>query len=350
MKILKKIIGEILIISIFMNLIFINVASSKSLINKNKRINASVLFYKYNEYTNQLKSSFERIQENNKDTINYKFYDGEGKQSVQNNQLDEIIKEGTDIILLSLVDINSDKAIESVINKIKMNNIPIIFFHRQPQSLKSIASYGKSLFIGPDDAESGRLQGTIINEAWRHKEIFDENNNGIFEYILIKGDRGNVTTETRSEYVIRSLNEYGIKSLEIASEYCNWDKDYAKSAVKNLFLSYGNSIEGIICNNDEMAEGSIEAIREFGYNVGNLDNNNIIVVGIDGLEEALNLIKKKEMTGTVIHDINGMAEALYLVGNNMVLGKNPLSNTKYKFDSSGVALRIPYLGYEIIKF
>ena len=66
-----------------------------------------------------------------------------------------------------------------------------------------------------------------------------------------------------------SLNEYGINTLEVASEYCNWDKDYAKLVVKSLFLRYGNIIEGIICNNDEMAEGSIEALHEFGYNMGN---------------------------------------------------------------------------------
>ncbi|WP_146869382.1 substrate-binding domain-containing protein, partial [Clostridium butyricum] len=216
--------------------------------------------------------------------------------------------------------------------------------------LKSIKSYGKALFIGEDGAEAGRLQGKIINEAWKYKEKFDKNNDNVFQYILIKGEKNNVETQLRSKYVIMSLNEYGINTLEVASEYCNWDKDYAKLVVKSLFLRYGNVIEGIICNNDEMAEGSIEALHEFGYNMGNLNNNNVIVVGIDGLDEALELIKKKEMTGTVVQNIDEMAKALYLVGNNLVQGKDPLYNTKYKFDSSGVAIRIPYSGYVVSKF
>ncbi len=295
MKILRKIIGKILIISIFMNFISMYMVSGKSTINPNKIINVSVLLYKGDDkYINKVKMNLEKIQEKNKDKINYKFYDGEEKQSIQNSQLEQILKEGTDLILLNIVDIDSA---ESVINRIKMSNIPVILFNREPISLESIKSYGKALFIGADGAEAGRIQGKIINQAWDEKGIYDKNNDNVFQYILIKGEKNNVETQLRSKYVIMSLNEYGINTLEVASEYCNWDKDYAKLVVKSLFLRYGNIIEGIICNNDEMAEGSIEALHEFGYNMGNLNNNNVIVVGIDGLDEALELIKKKEMTG-----------------------------------------------------
>ena len=325
MKILRKIIGKILIISIFMNFISMYMVSGKSTINPNKIINVSVLLYKGDDkFINKVKMNLEKIQEKNKDKINYKFYDGEEKQSIQNSQLEQILKEGTDLILLNIVDIDSA---ESVINRIKMSNIPVILFNREPISLESIKSYGKALFIGADGAEAGRIQGKIINQAWDEKGIYDKNNDNVFQYILIKGEKNNVETQLRSKYVIMSLNEYGINTLEVASEYCNWDKDYAKLVVKSLFLRYGNIIEGIICNNDEMAEGSIEALHEFGYNMGNLNNNNVIVVGIDGLDEALELIKKKEMTGTVVQNIDEMAKALYLVGNNLVQGKDPLQNT-----------------------
>ncbi len=348
MKILRKIIGKILIISIFMNFISMYMVSGKSTINPNKIINVSVLLYKGDDkYINKVKMNLEKIQEKNKDKINYKFYDGEEKQSIQNSQLEQILKEGTDLILLNIVDIDSA---ESVINRIKMSNIPVILFNREPISLESIKSYGKALFIGADGAEAGRIQGKIINQAWDEKGIYDKNNDNVFQYILIKGEKNNVETQLRSKYVIMSLNEYGINTLEVASEYCNWDKDYAKIVVKKFLLRYGNVIDGIICNNDEMAEGSIEALHEFGYNMGNFNNNSVIVVGIDGLDEALELIKKKEMTGTVVQNIDEMAKALYLVGNNLVQGKDPLYNTKYKFDSSGVAIRIPYSGYVVSKF
>ncbi|MDU0321836.1 substrate-binding domain-containing protein, partial [Clostridium butyricum] len=120
MKILRKIIGKILIISIFMNFISMYMVSGKSTINPNKIINVSVLLYKGDDkYINKVKMNLEKIQEKNKDKINYKFYDGEEKQSIQNSQLEQILKEGTDLILLNIVDIDSA---ESVINRIKMSN------------------------------------------------------------------------------------------------------------------------------------------------------------------------------------------------------------------------------------
>ncbi len=349
MTVSKKIIAKILTILVCINLMFTNTVKGKVQINPEKIINASVFLYKYDdEYIKKVKRSLEEFQEKNKNSINYTFYDGEGNQSIQNTQMEKAVKQGTDLILLNIVDINST---EKIINKIKQYNIPVILFNREPRSLDSVKSYGKAVFIGNNGEEAGRLQGKIINEVWKKEQnLFDKSKNNVFQYILIKGEKNNIETELRSDYVIRSLNEHGIKSIEVASEYCDWNKNYAKLVVKSLFLRYGNVIEGIICNNDEMAEGSIEALHEFGYNMGSMNNNNVIVVGIDGLDAALELIKKKEMTGTVVQNIDEMANALYLVGNNLVLGRDPLYDTKYKFDSSGVAIRIPYSGYVVSEF
>ena len=50
-----------------------------------------------------------------------------------------------------------------------------------------------------------------------------------------------------------------------------------------------------------MAIGAVEALQAYGYNKGD-KSKNIIVVGIDGLPEAKDLIDKGIMTGTIIQD------------------------------------------------
>ena len=40
-----------------------------------------------------------------------------------------------------------------------------------------------------------------------------------------------------------------------------------------------------------------------------------------------------------------MAEACYVIGTNLVYDKKPLEGTQYKFDETGVAVRIPYKEY-----
>ena len=52
------------------------------------------------------------------------------------------------------------------------------------------------------------------------------------------------------------------------------------------------------------------------------------------------------MTGTTIQDPNATAQALYKVGLNLPLGKYALENTDYKFDSTGITIRLPFAEYK----
>ena len=51
------------------------------------------------------------------------------------------------------------------------------------------------------------------------------------------------------------------------------------------------------------------------------------------------------MTDSVLQDPSAMAKALYTVGMNLVYSRNPLDGTQYKFDNTGVSIRIPYKEY-----
>lgn len=71
----------------------------------------------------------------------------------------------------------------------------------------------------------------------------------------------------------------------------------------------------------------------------------ITVVGVDAIPEAQELIKKGIMTGSVLQDSYDLAKALYTVGGNLVYNRNPLYDTEYKFDQTGVSIRLPYKEY-----
>jgi methyl-galactoside transport system substrate-binding protein len=49
----------------------------------------------------------------------------------------------------------------------------------------------------------------------------------------------------------------------------------------------------------------------------------------------------------LIEQIFLLAEALYAIGMNLVYNKNPLEDTNYKFDETGIIIRLPY--YEYVK-
>lgn len=111
-------------------------------------------------------------------------------------------------------------------------------------------------------------------------------------------------------------------------------------------MQYGNKIEVVIANNDKMAIGAIQALQQYGYNKGG-NTKTIPVVGVDAIPEAQELIKQGIMTGSILQDAQAMAEVTYNIGLNLVEGRNPLDGIPYEFDSTGVAVRIPYRPFPV---
>lgn len=337
---MKKLVITLIILLAFLNFNF------KDVLAKNDKIKFSVFLYDEKDtYINLVKSELKKIEKNNSDKIEINFYDANNNSMKQIEELENVLKEGTDIVLMNLVDTSISK---DVINTVKYYNIPIIVFNREPVDLNSIKSYGKSVFIGSDSQVLGELQGKIIKEAIESGRIKSFNNNEYIDYIMIMGDPRNNESEIRTESVINYLKRNNIKIKEIERQYGYFNRDKSRDLMNGLLIRYIDNIDLVIANNDEMAIGAIESLQEMGYNKGD-SKKYIPVVGIDGIEEAKNLINSGIMEGSVIQDPKEMAEALIEIGSNLEEGNNALKNTAYEFDNSGVAVRIKGLEYIIRK-
>lgn len=306
-------------------------------------IKIDVLLYNANDvFVSLVRQNLEEIQRQNEGKVEFEFFDGKGNQAIQNEFIDEIVSRKVDILLVNLVD---TKSTQDVIDKLRSKNIPIIFFNREPVPIESIKSYDKSYYVGTYASEAGTLQGGIVANFWKNnREIIDRNKDNILQYIVLKGEHNNLESIERTNFAISTINNAGINTDELAVKVGNWDSDLARASVESLFLNFGNKIEAIISNNDSMAIGAIEAIQKYGFNKGD-KSKYIGVFGIDALPQAQELIKQGVMTGTVIQDPSEMAKAIYTIGMNLFQGNPPLYNTQYKFDETGVAVRLPYKEY-----
>ena len=347
MRLLKKIL-TIIMVSIIMTTIIAscdkNVTSTSSRVVEGRPVKVGVLLYRFDDaYISLVRQSLEEIQKENEGKVEFTFYDGKNDQSIQNESLDTLLnKKDVDLLLLNLVNTKSTK---EAIDKIKENNIPVLLFNREPVDIEAVKSYKKAYFLGTDAEEAGVLQGKILINAWNsNKDVIDKNHDNIMQYIMLMGPRNNLEAIERTKYSILTINEAGINTKELALSVCNWEQSLAKDAIAALFLNYGDKIEAIIANNDSMAIGAITALQAYGYNKGD-KTKTIPVVGVDAIPAAQDLIKKGFMAGTVIQDAPAMAKALYTVGMNLAYNKNPLDGTEYKFDDTGVAIRIPYKEY-----
>ncbi|MVX64075.1 substrate-binding domain-containing protein [Clostridium chromiireducens] len=348
MKTLKK---NLIPIIILILLLIIFIGSTKNSIYTSaqnvpgRTIRVVVLLSSFNDdYISIVQQNLEKIQDENKGTIDFIFFDGKGDQDIQNETMSSIFETDFDLLLANLVDISSTN-VDSLINRVKQKNIPVILFNIAPLSTESIKSYPKALVIATNAAQSGILQGKILVNDWNNnKASIDKNKDNILQYVMIKNKNNNTLTNARTQYSISALDEAGIKTREVAIVNSTGSKDSTKNDFEQIFLRYSNQIESIIANDDTMAIGAIEVLQKYGYNLGD-PLKTIPVVGANAIPEAKDLIKRGIMLGTVVQDAPAMAEALYKIGVNLVNNNNPLANTNYTFNDTGVVIEMPYYEY-----
>lgn len=342
----RKILAVIEIIIIMFAIIsqyFAEETNAKTYFFRQKPVSIDVVLYdSQDKFISLVQESLVNIQKQNEGKVKFNFYDSKGNQATQNEILSNLATSNQDILFLNLVD---TKVASEAIERFREKGIPIIFFKREPVPLESIKSYEKAYYVGTEAKQAGMLQGKILVDLWNiNKKAIDKNNNGVLEYVMLQGQQNSVEAQTRSESSISAIENAGIKTSQLASSVANWDRELARTNVRSLFLQHYNRIEAIISNNDEMAIGGIEALQEYGYNLGD-KNKTIPVIGVDATSEAQELIKKGFMAGSVILDPSEMANAIYKIGMNIFQGNAPLESTQYKFDETGIAVRLPYKEY-----
>jgi methyl-galactoside transport system substrate-binding protein len=348
MKILKKILS-LIVLSILLLHIIENTAYASPDLPTQKPIKAAVFSNNLNALlASEAKKSLEAVQKENENKIEFTFFESKGNQSIEKENIDKALNSSFDLFVINPVS-GKVEEIEDSLNKIVRANIPLILYLPQPiQSLTNIiSSYGKAIIIAGDVEQSGTLEGKILADAWNaNKETMDKNKDNIMQYVMLQGPSNNGATIARTKYSIRALNEAGIKTQQLLSTVCNWDKECGKITIESAFLTLDDKIEAIISNNDDMAIGAIEALQKYGFNKSG-NSKYIPVVGVGGSPEAKELINQGIMTGTVVEDLRTEANAIYAVGMNLVFGNDPLYGTNFKFDETGITIKVPY--YENVK-
>ena len=260
--------------------------------------------------------------------------DSQNDQSKQNDQIDVLLAKGVKALAINLVD---PAAASVVIDKARVDGIPIVFYNKEP-SAADLASYDKAYFVGTDSKESGIIQGELIAKHWQAHPEWDLNKDGVIQFVLLKGEPGHPDAEARTTYVVKSLNDKGVKTEQLHLDTGMWDTAMAKDKM-DAWISGPNAakIEVVIANNDAMAMGAIESLKAQG-------KSKIPVFGVDALPEALALVESGAMAGTVLNDAGNQAKATFELTKNLAEGKAAGEGTQWQIVEKVV--RVPYVGVD----
>ena len=189
------------------------------------------------------------------DNATLKFASANDNDKLQTEQINQFIKEGVDLLIVSP---NQIHTISSVIDKAYDKGIPVILFDRKTDSKKYTA------FIGADNYEAGHEMGHFIAQQLKGKGRIAE----------ISGLKGSSPAIERNRGFMDALKAFpGIKV--VSRRYADWLKQKGEDEMDSI-IARDMPISYVFAQNDRMAIGALQATE-------NHKIKGIKIVGIDAL-------------------------------------------------------------------
>lgn len=228
--------------------------------------------------------------------------DAEGSIEKQVEQIKKAAAENYDAIICSPVSV--DTAVQL---KMSAGDIPIVFVNSCPE--EKHLKEGKYVYVGSSEQVAGEFQAEYVLEKLSGKQELN--------VVLIKGPASHSATEGRTTGVKRTLESSGKQIHYVFEDSAAWDTAQAQKLFE-LFLRTGVSADCVLCNNDAMALGVMEACKESGIDCGALP-----ILGVDATADGCAAIKNGDMAFTVYQSGSGQGQAaveaaIHLVQNGSV--------------------------------
>lgn len=215
--------------------------------------------------------------------------DAHGSIEEQVEQIKKAQAEDYDVILCSAV--ARDTAVQL---KMSAGDIPIVFFNSCPE--EKHLSTGKYMFVGSNEQVAGQFQAEYVLGALSGSQEIN--------VALIKGPKDHSATKGRTAGAKKALEESGKKINYVFEDNADWDVEKSQR-IFSIFLRTGVPVDCVICNNDSMALGIVEACKAAGVDPGSLP-----ILGVDATADGCAAIQEGSMAFTVYQPGAGQGEAV----------------------------------------
>lgn len=193
----------------------------------------------------------------------------------QVRQVENFILQKVDAIILNPCE---REASSPAVDRAKEAGIPII-------NVNSETRCEPTAFVGSSDIESARLAMDYIARRL----------DGQGRVLMMQGFLGQTAQIQRDQGAREVLQEHpGLQLL--ADQTAEWDRAKAITLMENWIQSFGDRIDAVFAQNDEMAMGAVIALEQANM------KDRVVVVGVDAIADALQAIKAGRLDATVFQD------------------------------------------------
>jgi ABC-type sugar transport system, periplasmic component len=241
-----------------------------------KAITVGISVYDMSSFITEGKEGIDTYAKEN--NINVLWNSANNDVSTQASQVDQYINAKVDAIIV--VPVQAD-TLQPQVSQAKAAKIPLLDVNATLNNKDVAAS------VQPDDVAAGAQEAQMMVD-----KIGEKGN-----VVILQGPLGGSGEINRGKGIDQVLAKHpGIKVL--AKDTANWNRDQAVNKMKNWVSAFGDQINGVISENDDMGIGALQALKEAGKSVP--------IVGIDGIQDGLNAVKDGSFIGTSLQ--NGTVE------------------------------------------
>jgi len=202
----------------------------------------------------------------------------EEQTDTQLGQVENFISQGVDAIIVIPVDTDATGPMTAAAQEA---GIPLVYVNRRPSDLPSGIPY-----VGSDSLYAGTVEMQALADLAGNKG----------NVVILIGDPANEAAVLRTKGCKDVAAERGMPVIK--EQAGNWYREEGLAIMENWIQS-GDQIDVVCANNDEMALGAIQALK----NADLLDK--VLVGGVDATADALAAMQAGELEVTVFQDAQG---------------------------------------------
>jgi len=203
--------------------------------------------------------------------------DAQNNSSKQIADLEAAAVQGAKVVIVAPTD---SKALATAADELAQQGVAVISVDRNIAGAKTPVPH-----VGADNVAGGRAMADWVVKTYP---------NGA-RVVVITNDPGSSSSIERVKGVHEGLAAGGANFKIVTEQTANSKRDQALTVTQNVLTSmHDTPPDVILCLNDDMAMGALEAVRAAGFG-----SDKIKVLGFDAIPEALARIKAGEMVASV---------------------------------------------------
>jgi len=208
------------------------------------------------------------------------FEDAQNDIGRQLNQIQNFIAQHVDAMVVNPVDTDATPRMTQLV---VAAGIPLVYVNRMPAD-KQLPPHVS--FVGSDETQSGTLEMTEVCRLLGGKG----------DIVVLMGELTNQSARQRTRDIENVIARPACRDIHVLDrQSANWKRTEAADLVTN-WLSAGLRPAAVVANDDEMAIGAIQALKQARL------LSSTIVAGIDGTPDALAEMKAGELRVTVFQN------------------------------------------------